>query len=300
METRTDRLTAWVLRSVATLMLLAGVSVLVAGMAAMAMSTESPVVRTIAGIIFQLGLVCVVAGAAAIYLSRPRGLLLPNERTTTTEAARPAVGGWLIALAIGLVALPVWLVLRLLPFLAEWRRVIDFLATSGMWQGANSNAAGFILVPLAGALTPPLLELAAMLAFVIASAALLLLLLSRSQRFPRLYLVCVVLLSALVLASVRAADGALLAGQTVQRLIGESSPNAQESAQLMDGLARYTSIVSSTASILVWTLCGYLVSVPAIIFSRRTQTTFANGAGGPASTLGRPTDIEAITSPPSS
>jgi len=300
MEQLTERLTAWVLRLVAAAMLLAGGSVIVAGLASSGLVTGSPAAGTIAGILFQLGVVFVVAGAAAIYLSRPHGLLLPNERAATHDTERPAVGGWLIALTIILVALPVWLVFRLLPFLAEWRRVVDFLATSDMWEGANSNMSGLVLLPLAGALTPPLFELAAMVAFVVASAFLLLLLLSRSQRFPRIYLVCAVLLSALVMASSRGAYAALMAAQAVQRLIEEgSSPTAQESAQLSEGLTRYTSIVSSTASVLVWTLCGYLVWVPAMIFSRRVRTTFANSAGGRASTSGGSTDIEAITSPPS-
>ena len=297
MEKLSDRITAWVLRSVAAVMLLGGMSVLVAGVASSAMLTQSPVARTIAGILFQLGLVFVVAGAAAIYLSRSGELLLPNEREAASDGERPAVGGWLIALAMMLLALPVWLVLRLLPFLGEWRRVVNFLETSGMWQGANSNGAGLVLLPLAAALTPPLFELAAMLAFVTASAALLLLLLSRSQRFPRIYLVCVVLLSALVIASVRGADAAVLAGEAVQRLVDGSSPNAQESGQVKEGLTRYTSIVSSTASVLMWTLCGYLIWVPAIVFSRRARATFASSAVGSASTSGKPTDIEAITSP---
>lgn len=46
------------------------------------------------------------------------------------EKLTDRLGGWLIALAIALVGLPVWLVLRLLPFLAEWRRVDDVLAAS--------------------------------------------------------------------------------------------------------------------------------------------------------------------------
>ena len=161
MEQLTDRVTGWVLRSVATALLFAGVSVLVAGVPLLGMLTGSAVARTIAGLFLQLSGVFVVAGATARYLSRPRGPLLPNERTATADADRPEVGGWLIALAIVLVALPVWLVLRLQPFLAEWVRVVDYLATSGIWEGANANGSGLVLLPLAGPLAPPLLDLAA-------------------------------------------------------------------------------------------------------------------------------------------
>lgn len=298
METLSDRLTAWLLRLVATAMLFAGASVLVAGVPLFGMLTGSNVARTIAGVLFQLGGVLVVAGGTAIYLSRPRGLLLPNERAPIADAERPAVGGWLIALAVLLVALPVSLVLRLQPFLAEWRRLADFLATSGVLEGANANGSGLVLLPLAAALAPPLFELAALSAFVVASAALLMLLLSRSRRFPRIYLVCVVLLSALVIASVRGADAAMLAGEAVDQLVETSSAKAEESAPLIKLLARYTSIVSSTASLLAWTLGGYLIWVPAMIFSRRARTTFANSLGGRVPPPAGALDIEAITSPP--
>jgi hypothetical protein len=196
MDNLTDRLTMWALRSVATAILFAGVSVLVAGVPLFGMLPEFPVARAIAAVLFQISALFVVSGATAMYLSRPRARWLPNERATTSDAERPGVGGWLIALAIVLVALPVWLLLRLQPFLTEWSRVVDVLSASDLWQqGANANMSGIVLVPLAGALTPPLFELAALFAFVVASAVLLPLLLSRSRRFPRIYLVCGVLLS---------------------------------------------------------------------------------------------------------
>lgn len=293
----TDRVTAWTIRSVALAMLFAGGAILVAGVPLIGRLGESPVVRSLAGIVLQLGGVLAAAGAAALYLSRPHGLTLPNERAAS-GGGRPAVGGWLIALAVVLVALPVWLVLRLQPFLAEWRRVIAFLATPGLWEGANANGAGLVLVPLAGALTPPLLELAAMLSFVVASPVLLMLLLSRSRRFPRLYLVCVVLLGGLVIASVRGAEGAMLAAKAVERLVDSSSGSAEETAQLKQGLDRYTSIVGSAAPALVGTLCGYLLWVPALVFSPRVRSTFAGRRGGRAATRPRVIDVEAITTPP--
>jgi hypothetical protein len=171
METLTARLTAWLLRLVATAMLIMGVSLLVAGVPLFGMVADTAVVRTIAGILLQLSGVFMAGGGTALYLILSPKLLLPNERTTISDAERPKPGGWLIALAIAMTVLPVWLVLRLLPFLAEWRQVIDFLATSGMWEGANSNWSGLVLLPLFAALTPPLFELAAMSGFVVASAA---------------------------------------------------------------------------------------------------------------------------------
>ena len=288
----------WALRSVATMMLFGGVSALVAGVPLYGMISESPVARAIAGVVFQISGVFMVSGAAAMYLSRAGGPTLPNERLTTSDADRPDVGGLLIGLAIVLVALPVWLLLLLQPFLAEWRVVARLLAASDIWQGANANMSGVVLVPLAGALTPPLFELAALFAFVVASAVLLALLLSRSRRFPRIYLVCGVLLSALVIASVRGADAAMMAGDAVRQLIEGSSASAEESAQLMDGLARYTSIVGSTAPVLAWALCAYLAWVPAMFFSQRVRTTFATSVDDRVSTPSSAIGLETITRPP--
>ena len=298
MDRLTDRFVMWALRSVAGIMLLAGVSALVAGIPMYGMISESPVARAIAGVVFQLSGVFMISGAAAMYLSRAGGPRLPNERLTTADADRPDVGGLLIGLAIVLVALPVWLLLILQPFLAEWSVVARLLAASGIWQGANANMSGVILVPLAGALTPPFFELAALFAFVVASAVLLALLLSRSRRFPRIYIVCGVLLSALVIASVRGADAAMMAGDAIRQLIEGSSASAEESAQLIDVLTRYTSIVGSTAPVLAWALCAYLAWVPAMFFSQRVRTTFATSVDDRVLTSSSAIGLEAITRPP--
>ncbi len=292
MEKVTDRLALGVLRLVATAMLFAGLAVVVAGVPLFGMLTGSPLVQTVSGIFLQISGVFVVGGGGALYLSRRRRPLLANERAAISDAERPAIGGWLIALAILLVALPVWLVLRLQPFLAEWGRVIDFLATLDIWQGANANGSGLVLLPLFAALTPPFFELAALSAFVVASAALFALLLSRSPRFPRIYLACVVVLSALVFASVRGADAAMLAAETVRQLIEGSNPSAEEAALLSDSLNRYTSAVGSTAPVLVWALCAYLIWIPGMISSRRARMVFAKRARDAGAI-----DIESITTP---
>ena len=279
-------------------MLFFGVSLLMAGVPVVGMLAGSELAMAIAGIFVQIAIVFIVAGAAGIYLSRSRKSLLPNEHPSTSEGARPTLGGWLVALAVALVALPVWLVVRLQSFLAEWRRVLDYLATWDIWSGGDANGSGLVLVPLAGALTPPMFELAAAVSMLAASAMLIALLLLRSQRFPRVYLVCVILLAAPMIASVRGASAAALAGSAVQQLIVDTSVSADESAQLSEGLQRYTSIVGSTAPVLVWTFCGYLVWVPALLFSRRARSTFAASGERRVLDPAGAADLEAITSPP--
>jgi hypothetical protein len=297
MEGFSDRLALWVLRSIAVAMLFFGTSMLMVGVPAVSMLTESAIVRTIAELFLQIALAFIVGGAAATYLSRVRGPQLPNERPATSDVSRPPLGGWLIALTITLVALPVWLVIRLQPFFEGWTEVIAYLST-WEWGGADASGSGLILLPLAGALTPPLFELAAVLFLVAAPAMLLMLLLSRSQRFPRIYIVCLVLSAALVFGGVRSATAAALAGDAVDQLIQDTSANAEETAQLNGVLLRYTGIVGATAPVLLWTLCGYLIWIPPLMFSRRATTTFAwrceARVVGPASA----TDLEAITNPP--
>ncbi len=296
-DTLIDRLTLWVLRSFATGMLFFGVSLLMAGVPVVGMLAESEL-AAIAGIFLQIAIVFIVAGAAGMYLSRSRRPLLPNEHRSTSEGARPTLGGWLIALAAALVALPVWLVVRLQSFFAEWRRVVDYLATWDIWSGGDANGSGLVLVPLAGALTPPMFELAAVVSMLAASVMLIVSLLLRSHRFPRVYLVCLILLAAPVIASVRGASAAALAGSTVQQLIVDTSVSADESAQLSEWLLRYTSIVGSTAPVLVWTFCGYLVWMPALLFSWRARSAFAASGERRALDPARAADLEAITSPP--
>jgi len=89
----------------------------------------------------------------------------------------------------------------------------------------------------------------------------------------------------------------MVAADAVRPLI-EGTSRPDERTQIIEGLARYTGAVSSTAPVLVWTLCGYLVWVPALIWSRRVAATFAAGLSGDASRDAPATDIESITSPP--
>jgi len=288
-------------RFFATVMLFGGFAVFVAAVPAAGMLAESVEIRRISAAVLQIGGLLVIGGAAAKYLSRPRGVLLPNERVAIADAARPALGGWLIALAVVLVALPIWLFLRLQTFFSEWRRVIDLaLATPGLWDASGANAAGIVLLPIFGALMPPFLELATAVIFPIASMVLLALMVVRSGRFPRGYLVWSLLLSALVLASWLGANAALIAVDAIQRIVDGSNPRPEEVAQFRDVIGRYTRAVSTTAPELGWTLCGYLIWLPAMVLSQRVRVTFA--AAEPHAAAPRPlqveTDLEAITRPP--
>jgi hypothetical protein len=293
-----ERMLAWFVGAIAGAMLFAGVAVLVAGVAPFAMLSEPTSLGAIAAIVLQIGAAFVVAGATARYLSLRRGVLLPNERVTTPDDQRQPVGGWLVLFGFALAAVPLGLLVQLRPFLMEWRRVLDFLTAPGLWDNANANMSGVVLVPLAAALTPPFFELATMIGFVATSAMLLPLMLTRSPQFPRMYVVCMVLLSGLIFASVRGTDGAMLAGDALRDLIAKTSANAQEDAVLRQGLERYTSIVGSTAPALLWAFCAYVMWLPVMFSLERVPGTFALRMASPAEAAAKARDVASITNPP--
>lgn len=286
------------MRLAATIMLVAGCSMVVAALSA-GLFPDAPIARTMASSALQIGAVFLAGGAAVRYLSgASAGLQLPNERTTVSDGDRPSLDGWLIALPVVLVAAPVWLVLQLRPFLAEWRRVIDLIRTSEIWD--NASGAGLVLVPIGVALSPAAIELAAATAVVLASALLLTLLLRRSPQFPRGYLVCMVLLTSLVLASLRAADAGLAAADAVRSLVEESKAGPEEAAQLMEVLRRYTGAVGPAAPALLWALAALLVWLPLIVMSTRARFVFAVPAEPPAPPRSRLASLESVTRPPRS
>ena len=182
MERISDRLALWVLRSIAVALLFFGASMLMAGAPAIGILTESVVVRSIAWIFFQIVIGFIIAGTAAVYLSRLHGPLLPNERLATSDTSRAPLGGWVMAFAVTLVVLPLWLVFRLQPLFDGWAVVIDYLSTWD-WSGANAAGSGLVLLPVAAALTPPTFQLFAALFLIATSVMLFVLLLLRSPRF---------------------------------------------------------------------------------------------------------------------
>lgn len=287
-----ERMALWIVRPVATIILFAGLAALVAGGFLFSLPAGIPILKTIVGITLEIAGLLVFAGGVGLFLSRSRRPLLPNERMTAGGDGRPAVGGWLILLALALVALPIGLVVSLSDFLAGWRELYAFLDTLDIWHGANANMSGVILVPLAGALAPALIEWVAMAMFILASMILLPSLAVRSPGFPRAYLAWGVLLAGLVLASIRGADAVIATAQALQPDLAVGQGTVDETAALRDGIGRYAAMVGSAASVLVWALGLYLMWLPGILFSRRSRTTFAPAAWSP--------DLESVTRHPRS
>lgn len=265
---------AFLLRSCATVMVLAGISATAAGVASLPILSAESSARPIVTMVYQMAAVSLIGGLVAAYVLRTRRTIFPNENAALSTGAQAAVGGWLIAMAVALAGLPVWMLVNVGDFLTEWRGIIEIGATSTMWRDSASGAAGLVLIPIFAALTPPFLELLAVIGFVMASATSLTLLTLRKRTFPRFYTVWMLLLAALVVVSLRGAAGSALAAQVVERALERSSRDAAEAAPILEFVRRYLSVVTTTATVLVWTLCGYLVWLPLVLFSARIRTTF--------------------------
>lgn len=265
---------AFLLRSGATLMVLAGVSAVAAGLASLPILSAESNARPIVTIVYQMAAVSMLGGIAATYVLRTRRPFFVNETPTLSPGAQTAVGGWLIVMAIALAGLPVWMLFNVRDLLAEWRGIIAIAATSTMWQDGASSAAGLVLIPIFAALTPPFLELVAVIGFLAASLTSLMLLTTRKRTFPRFYTVWMLLLTAIVVVGVRGAAGSTLAAQIVERALERSSRDAAEAVPIVEFVRRYLSVVTTTATVLVWTLGGYLVWLPLVLFSGRIRSTF--------------------------
>ncbi|HEV8393186.1 MAG TPA: hypothetical protein VGQ37_02885 [Vicinamibacterales bacterium] len=256
MDALSDRIVAWLVRVVATALIFAGAALIVAG--GSTMPAASGALRDILVVVLEIAGAWVVLGLAAVYtLRRP--------------ATESPPGGWTLALALTLIAVAAWLVLRLRPFLSEWRTVASLLSSSDLWQTANSNMSGVVLVPLAGALAPPFIELAALAAFVALALLTILLTATKSRRFSQIYVACALVLTALVAGSLLGATAARLAADALQPWIEESKPRPEEYAQIRGVLDRYAAAVIPTATVLSWAWLGYAIWIPPAVLSARRR-----------------------------
>jgi hypothetical protein len=162
-------------------------------------------------------------------------------------------------------------------FLSEWREVALLLWSSDLWQTANANMSGVVLLPIAAALTPPFVELLAVVAFVVSSLVMVGLLATKSARFSSLYVAAVLVLTALVVGSARGASAARMTAEALQPLIDASRPRPEEEALIRNAMDRYETAVVPTATALVWAWLGYAIWIPPVVF------VVAPAIGGPPS-----------------
>ena len=252
-----ERIVTWALRTASTALVFAGLAFFVA--AYPVFSATSGAARDILVVVLQIGGAWALLGLAAVFTARRRSL------------ARAPGGIVALAFILTLIAIPVWLIWRLQPFLSEWRVLVDLASSSNFFETANANMSGVILVPLAAALAPPFIELAAMVVAVATSCAAIGLTAGRSARFGHLYVASVLLLTALVVGSMRGATVASMAVDALQPFIEESQPRPEEYQQIREIVDRYTAAVTPTAATLAWAWVAYAMWIPPVLLSARQR-----------------------------
>jgi hypothetical protein len=267
MDALRDRVVARALRLAATVLVFAGASLFVAAIPVLPAVSGAP--RDILTVVLQIGAAFLLFGVAAIRAARLPPLSTGASAPDVTGGAR--LTGWMLLVGVALVAVPVWLLVRLQPFLSEWRVVAGLLASSELWQNANANMSGVVLMPLFAALTPPFIQLAALAAFVVSSILMLLLLAAKSPRFSRLFVATVLVLTALVAASARGAGAVSMTADALQPFIEQSKPRPQEYAEIRGIVDRYTAAVTPTATALGWAWLGYAIWIPPLLLAGRRR-----------------------------
>ena len=278
-----------VLRLATTSAMLAGAATLVPAVALRAMFPDADDFSAITGATLRPGLILFIGGALASHFSRSRASLLPSERTErSTEPT--AFDGAALLLLLPLIIVPLWTITRLEPLVGLWTAMSEFLEAHGIplaLPDPAAEASGVFLAPLIAVLAVPALEAAAAAVFIACPILLLFLMAIRSSRFPRAFLVSVLLSGVLVLTSVAGTDSAREASPFVERLVTDTPTltEAQQS-QLLEPVQQYNVIIQTIAESLVWILVGLAVWTPLLFLSESITTTF--GAIPPVELLQEP------------
>lgn len=135
---------AFLLRSCATLMTMAGVAAVAAGLASLPILSAESSARPIVTIVYQIAAVSLLGGLGATYVLRTRRPWFMSESPEVSPGEEAPIGGWLVVMAVALAGLPVWMLLSVRGFLTEWRGIIEVGATSTMWRDSASSAAGLV------------------------------------------------------------------------------------------------------------------------------------------------------------
>jgi hypothetical protein len=265
---------------------LAGIVMLAAGAASLALgfslealagaSSEAWVnlVRVFAS---KLGITFLLTGSAAFVLLMLPGWFGFDRKGSSDTEAEEEIGGWLIFLALSLVALPLAALAVASPLISLWgemvnRVVDDFGGWQELTEALGSQFGGLVLGPLFGGALPALLEFAPLFASIASSAGLLILFSLRAREFPSAFLAWVLVQAACVLGSFYTID--LLANFTPALLNELRGDGAQEALDFAAWIRRHDEMVGPTVIRFAWIFLGYLVWAPAVLVSHRAKRTF--------------------------
>ena len=269
-----ERAVFGLLRLAAIGMVCAGVAMggatLVLAMAPVGGNTLMPWVVRVTGLI---GVTLMVGGIVSLVIASKRTGLLPSEGADRVET-NGAFGGWLALLALTLLLAPIALLLGVQPLATLWADAITLLDDNDVWQGITRapQFSGLVALPIAVLLSLPALEALTVFGFIAAALMLLFLMAIRSVRFPRAYLLSIVLLGALVAVSATGARLATRAKPFAERLLQTARP--AEQALVLPYVNRYEAVARSTEQVLELALVVLMAWLPAIVFSGRASSTF--------------------------
>jgi hypothetical protein len=232
-------------------------------------------VETIRAAAAFVGGALLVAGAAVGYLSLSRQPLLPNERIE--RSADPSAGSWLVVPALVLAASTSWMFSRLSASISLWRDIIAGLDRLNVWQGMwdAPQFSGYYLAPIGLIVAAPALQALTVAAFAAAAIVALVMMLLRSSRLPRVFLIAVLWLAALVfiggVATMFAARAIPVVEQEIRRL---PDPDG-EGARWLPQIRRYGDATQSASRTLTLTWAAWALLLPVLAWSDRAARTFA-------------------------
>jgi methionine-rich copper-binding protein CopC len=211
------------------------------------------------------------------------GLLLAVPRRVSAVVAKAGGFGaqsgwpWPSLLGLSLVVLPVLTCARAAELVPLWREIAQLLGRVGFWEeiASGSQFSGLVMLPILVALFVPSLETAAALLLIAPSPVLLVLLMTRSRRFPEIFAMLVVCQAGLVVSGLFAADAfSRVAAEAIAAMTATDDVEVHRAAEVLRGAQQ---ILATTASVLVVPMLGYLAWFPLLLRTRSVDGYFTAG-----------------------
>ena len=256
-------------------MTMAAAALIVAATASRALGIEA--LRPVGVASLQVAMVFVFCGGTALYLARARTRWFPDGLSSQASAGS-GLDGWIIFFPLTLIGVPLLILSQLQPLAAFWRDVIALADRLNLWEGLqqSNGLSGVVLMPVFAALALPTLDAIAAATHTVGSVLLLLLLLVRSTRVPRVLVLCVLIQGGLVGASTLGTLTVERLAPSIEQLIRET-PDAGGSEQMRAAqeLQRYRAVTGGASRTLTaaWGLLA--IWTPLLLFSGRARRTFA-------------------------
>jgi hypothetical protein len=184
---------------------------------------------------------------------------------------------WPGLLGLTLAALPAVAYAAASELFPLWRELWQLLDDIGFWAGLRQSGAysGIVILPILAALFVPILEAATAFFLIAAPPAMIALLLTRSHRFPKIYVMLSVCQAGLVLAGLLGADAfSRLAAEAIAVM---STAQDVEVHRAAEKLRRAQGVLERAAPAFVVPMLGHLAWLPFLLSSRRVGAFFTAG-----------------------